>query len=716
MKSEGLKMNNEINNIDIDKNNLLETLNPEQKQAVLYLDSPLLIIAGAGSGKTKVITHKIAYLIREKGYSPYNILGVTFTNKAASEMKSRIEGLTGIAAHLFNISTFHSLGLRILRESGSAVGFDRDWQVIDDLDQKKIMDKLIKENLNYFTNDMRDDLRRKINFAKMDLIYPNNKEFLIQKGFSGDEIKIFTLYYNFQKENKVWDYEDLVSLPVKLFQTHEETRLKYAEKFRYVVVDEFQDTNPNQYELLRSIAGHKNITIVGDDDQAIYSWRGANIRFLFNFEDDFPGVHIIKMERNYRSTPQILEFANNLITQNTLRRSKAMWTEKQSGNPVYLLYTRSKEDEAEKVAELISRLQRENEYPELFPIAILYRINSQSLMFETEFTKRNINFKIIKGLRFFERKEIKDSLALLKLALNPGDDISFLRFIDFLPVGIGPKNLDILTNHAREKKLPLLPALKECMPEKFKDKKIFTVIYDVYTRIHKQEKLAFSEILTRLLNASGYIELLEEKGEKDRRMNIDELIEFIEKWETESPGESIGDLMDRISLNSDSNSTPERNNKKVCPVFLLTMHNAKGLEFPTVITAGINASYMPFFMRNDKAEIEEERRLFYVAATRAIKQLIVSVGGDKPSRFLSTVNRSLYSSVYSCDDLFESKRQNDLPEHGIAQLAVEEKYLEHPIFGRGKIINAIGNDKYIVFFEKRGEKTIDTSIVPVTFL
>lgn len=711
-------MNNENEMNKTDKNNLLETLNPEQKQAVLYLDSPLLIIAGAGSGKTKVITHKIAYLIREKGYSPYNILGVTFTNKAASEMKSRIEGLTGIDARFFNISTFHSLGLRILRESGSAVGFDRDWQVIDDLDQKKILDKLVKENLSYFTNDMRDDLRRKINFAKMDLIYPNNKDFLIQKGFSGDEIKIFTRYYNFQKENKVWDYEDLVSLPVKLFQAHEETRLKYAEKFRYVVVDEFQDTNPNQYELLRSIADHKNITIVGDDDQAIYSWRGASIHYLINFEEDFPGVHIIKLERNYRSTPQVLDFANSLITKNTLRRPKAMWTEKRNGNPVYLLDTRSKEDEAEKVAELISRLQRENEYPELFPIAILYRINSQSLMFETEFTKRNIHFKILKGLRFFERKEIKDSLALLKLALNPGDDISFLRLIDFLPVGIGPKTLDILTNHAREKKLFLLPALKECMPEKFKDKKVFTALYDVHIRIKEQEKLTFSEILTRLLKVSGYLEALEEKGEKDRRMNIDELVEFIEKWETESPGESIGDLMDRITLNSDSNSEGgnNKNNKNACPVFLLTMHNAKGLEFPTVITAGINASYMPFFMRNNKAEIEEERRLFYVASTRAIKQLIVSVGGDKPSRFLSDVNRSLYSTVYSCDDLFESKSQNDLPERGIAQLTVEEKYLEHPIFGRGKIINSIGKDKYVVLFEKKGEKTIDTSIVPVTFL
>jgi len=712
-----MKNASELN--DTGENDFLETLNPVQKQAVLYLDSPLLIIAGAGSGKTKVITHKIAYLIREKGYSPYNILGVTFTNKAANEMKTRIESLTGVDARFFNISTFHSLGLRILRESGSTVGFDRDWQVIDDGDQKKILDQLVKENLSYFTNDMRDALKRKINFAKMDLDYPNNRESLFQKGFNQDEAKIYSLYFNFQKTNKVWDYEDLVSLPVKLFQTHEETRLKYAEKFRYVVVDEFQDTNPNQYELLRSIAGdHQNITIVGDDDQAIYSWRGASIRFLFNFEDDFPNTHIVKLEQNYRSTPQVLDFANSLITKNTLRRFKAMWTEKRDGNPVYLLDTRSKEDEAEKVADIIKRLQRDNEHPELFPLAILYRINSQSLMFETEFARQGIDFKIIKGLRFFERKEIKDSLALLKLALNPGDDISFLRVIDFLSVGIGPKTLDTLSHHAVEKNLPLFLALQESMPDKFRDKKIFLAIYDVQTRLRQQEEPTFSEILSRLLKASGYLEFLEDRGEESRRMNIDELLEFIEKWETDSPGESIADLMDRITLDADAKSGKEKENNKItCPVYLLTMHNAKGLEFPTVIAAGINASYMPFFMRKDKAEIEEERRLFYVAATRAIKQLIVSVGGEKPSRFLADVSRSLYTTIYSGDDLFESESPvRPLPGMGIGPQVLEEKYLEHPIFGQGKIIAAIDKDRYVVHFAKKGEKTIDTSIVPVTFL
>jgi DNA helicase-2/ATP-dependent DNA helicase PcrA len=694
------------------KNDILETLNPDQAEAVLHLDSPLLLIAVAGSGKTKVITHKIAYLTREKGYSPNNILGVTFTNKAANEMKNRVESLTGIDAQSFNISTFHSLGLRILRESGTAAGFDGKWQVIDDRDQKKILDRIIKENFSYFTSDMRDNIMRKINFAKMDLNYPNNKAFLYQKGFCEDEVTIFSLYFNFQKENKLWDYEDLISLPVKLLQNNDHTRSKYSEKFRYVVVDEFQDTNPNQYELVRLIAGdRKNITIVGDDDQAVYSWRGASIRFLFNFEEDFPGTRIMKLEQNYRSTPQVLDFANNLITKNSLRRSKSMWTENKEGHPVYVLNTRSKEEEAAAAADLITRLKEEN--PAIFPAAILYRINSQSLAFETEFARRGIGFKIIKGLRFFDRKEIKDSLALLKLAVNPGENISFLRMIDFLPLGIGSKTLNSLTALAKDKNLPLFFTLKECMPEKFKSRDIFATIDSIN---QKQDDFELSEIVTVLLKKSGYLESLETRGEQSRLLNIEEFVAFIKKWEKDRPGETFSQLTDRISLDSG-----ESQNKEIAKpsVFLLTMHNAKGLEFPTVILPGINPSYMPFFMRKGRGEIEEERRLFYVASTRAITHLIISIGAERPSRFLSEVKRALYSNAYSVEELLDNMvpgTHRTIPETGIEQEIIEEKYLEHPIFGRGKIINAIDKDRFVVDFIERGEKIIDISIAPVTLL
>jgi DNA helicase-2/ATP-dependent DNA helicase PcrA len=703
---------------------ILNHLNPLQREAVFYFDTPLLIIAGAGSGKTNVITNKIAYLVREKGFSPKNILGVTFTNKAADEMRSRIEALTGIDARSFNISTFHSLGLRILRESGAVAGFDSQWLVMDDHDQRKVIERIIKANFSYFTSDMRDLVKRKIGHAKMELNYPNNKEYLYQKGFTVDEVKIFSLYFAYQKKNKIWDYEDLVSFPVTLLRTHEDIRSKYVERFKYVVVDEFQDTNPNQYELLTLIAGsHQNITVVGDDDQAIYSWRGASIRFLFNFEADFPGARIMKLEQNYRSTPQVLDFANNLISKNTIRRSKSMWTEEKTGNPVYILDTRSKEDEARQVADLIVGLQDAN--TDLFPLAILYRINSQSLAFETEFTRRNITFKILKGQRFFERKEIKDSLALLKLAVNTDDDISFLRVVDFLPLGIGAKTQDALTNISREKHISLFRALKEYAVDKFRDREIFSAVYKLQqTWKTKPGEIKLAEILKRLLKASGYLEFLEKKGEETRILNIDELISFIEKWEAANPdpGSSPSLLMDHISLESGER---EKNQGASAPVFLLTMHNAKGLEFPTVVVVGVNSSYMPFFMRKEKVEIEEERRLLYVASTRAIKQLVISTGSERRSLFLSGINRSFYSLAYSVEDILAqvapeetvvSRGIQGLIEQARRSQNVEEKFIEHPIFGRGKIISAVDDEKFVVEFVDRGEKTIDTSIVPVTFL
>lgn len=701
-------------------NEILEPLNPTQREAVLYLDSPLLVLAGAGSGKTKVITNKIAYLVKEKGYLPNSILGVTFTNKAAEEMKTRVNSLTQIESQVFTISTFHSLGLRILRESGSTSGYNSQWQVIDDHEQKKIIEKLIKENFSYYSSDMREALIQKINFAKMDLNYPNNKEYLYQIGFLEDEVSVFSLYFNYQKENKLWDFEDLISLPVKLLQVNEELREKYMMRYKYILVDEFQDTNPNQYELLKLIAGHhNNITVVGDDDQAIYSWRGASIRFLFNFESDFPSTRTIKLEQNYRSTPQVLDFANQLIAQNTARRPKSMWTRESPGSPVFIFETKSKEDEAIRIAELVLRMKEDKQ--DLFPLAILYRINSQSLAFETEFTRRDINFKIIKGLRFFDRKEIKDNLALLKLAFNLNDDISFLRVIDFLPLGIGSKSLEELTKLSKEHHISLFSALKDYVSDKFRARPLFSAIFKMNREItEKKEKgeLKVAAILSFLLKTSGYLQMLEDREENTRLLNIGELVEFVKNWEENNPMESFNQLLDRINLEP---GPQEAGEVDPTPVYLLTMHNAKGLEFPTVIIAGINPTYMPFFMTKGDAEIEEERRLLYVAATRAIKQLVISLGSGKRSPFLSSINLSLYSIAYTIDDILgpQVPRMQKNRLRGImaeSSKNVEEKYLEHPIFGRGKVIEAIGESKYIVEFVNKGQKTIDTSIVPVMFL
>ena len=477
-----------------------------------------------------------------------------------------------------------------------------------------------------------------------------------------------------------------------------------SEKFRYVLVDEFQDTNPNQYELIKLLCGdRRSITVVGDDDQAIYSWRGASVRFLFDYEQDFPGTRIIKLEQNYRSTPQILSFANRLISQNALRKAKQMWSDSDSGHPVFVLRSRSKEEEAEEIARLIIRLKASN--PELFPLAILYRINSQSLALETEFLKQDISFRILKGLRFFERKEIRDSLALLRLALNPADDFAFLRLIDFLPLGIGSKTLENLKVLAKAKSLPLFAALEQCLPEKFNSRPLFSRL-----RAAAAEKTGrpVSELYASLLEQSGYMDMLREKAEEERLLNIRELGEFIGKWEAENPDAPFSDLLDRMSL-----ETRETRRQEKTPVFLLTMHNAKGLEFPTVIVSGINSAYMPFFLRKGREEIEEERRLFYVASTRASQLLVISTASDRPSFFLQQIAASSYLPVYSFREIIDAifpAAAGGAPGQG------EGKFIVHPVFGRGRIVDKISESKYLIHFSDKGNKLIDTSVVKVEFV
>ncbi len=690
---------------------ILAGLNPEQREAVLHLDSPLLIVAGAGSGKTRVITHKIAHLVLEKGLSPHQVLAVTFTNKAAGEMRVRVEALTGIAAHLFPISTFHALGLRILRESGGALGFDSQWQVIDDDEQRRLFERLVKEKFPHLGRDG-DAVLRKIGLAKMGLHYPNNGEFLRQKGFSEEEISLFAHYHAAQQQNKLWDYEDLISFAVILLRDHDEVRAKYQRRFHYLLVDEFQDTNPNQYELIKLLSGDRSrITVVGDDDQAIYSWRGASVRFLSDFERDFPGARVIKLEQNYRSTPEILNFANLLISQNTMRKSKRMWSDTQSSHPVFVLRSRSKEEEAEEIARLVNRLRDAN--PGLFPLAVLYRINSQSLALETEFIKQRISFRILKGLRFFERKEIRDALALLRLALNPADDLAFLRIVEFLPLGVGSRTLETLKALAHERSLPLFAALEAHLGDKFGAKPLFPLLRDLG---RGKDELQVAELLSKLLQASGYLGILEEKGEEERLLNLAELREFIGKWQEENPDAPFSDLLDRMTL-----ETRESRGGEKTQVFLLTMHNAKGLEFPTVIVSGVNSAYMPFFLRKERDEIEEERRLFYVASTRASQLLVISTASDRPSFFLQQVSSASYLPAYSfreiVDGIFPCVPQPAAArDDGRVDARRDGRFIVHPIFGRGRIIEKISTSKYLIHFSDTGDKLIDTSVVQVEFV
>ncbi len=687
-------------------NDLLEGLNPEQREAVLCLDKPLLIVAAAGTGKTRVITHKIAHLVRERGIQPWNILGVTFTNKAANEMRARIEGLTGIAARLFPLSTFHSLGLRLLREAGEILGFDRDWQVIDSNEQESVVFRIAKEGFPYFTGDQRSDLLRRINHAKMNGAYPNNPEALRQRGFASDEITVFARYHQWQKDNKRWDYEDLITYAVQMLDHHPEVRERYRDKFEYVVVDEFQDTNPNQYELIRLLAsGNPHVTVVGDDDQAIYSWRGANVRFMFDFEKDFPGTQIVKLEQNYRSTPQILDFANAVIASNVYRRKKEMRGEQPPGPPVFTLYTRSRDEEAEAVARLILQLRERN--PELFPLAILYRINSQSLAFETELLKRAIPFQIIKGQRFFDRKEVRDAIALLRLARDRDEDPSFLRLIDFLPLGIGPKTLEKIDARAKTEKTSLFTALTRQLPDKVRSQPALALLASLQEGEHPK----LSDELDQLLEESGYLGILRERGEEERLLNLAELAEFIRKWETDSPAETFVDLLDRMLLDSHDNRTPGKT-----PVYLLTIHNAKGLEFPTAVVAGANSAYMPFFLRKGSAEIEEERRLFYVASTRAIQMLVLSTGSSQESPFIREAGRVRSQAVYSVEDIVAGAARESARSRSEPAATAAAVYVQHPAFGKGRLMERISETKYLIHFPERGPLMIDSKIIKLTFL
>ena len=689
--------------------NFLDKLNETQREAVLHVDSPLLVVAGAGSGKTRVITHKIAHLVLDKGMSPHQVLGVTFTNKAAGEMKMRVEALTGIAARLFPVSTFHSLGLRLLRENGAALGYDVRWQVMDDDEQRRAVERLGKAALAQFTSEDRDSMMRRINQAKMRLLYPNNPDRLRDEGFEEHEIELFTLYFAFQQKNHLWDYEDLISLPVKMLQSNEEIRRRISHRFAYVLVDEFQDTNPNQYELVRQIASeHRRITAVGDDDQAIYSWRGADVRFLADFENDFPGARIIKLELNYRSTPQILTLANALITNNRQRRPKCMRADSADGAPVYLLRTRSKESEAESVARLARHLQAH--HPDLLPLAVLYRINAQSLPLETELARRGIPFRIIKGLRFFDRKEVKDALALLRLALHAEDDLSFQRLVDCLPLGVGARTLEGLQALASQHGVALFEALRLHMNDKFSSRPLFARLRLLH---ETEQKPLLADMLRTLLNDSGYRRQLEEKGENERVLNLDELLSFIATWQTDNPTAPTSDLFDRMSVEA----VRDENSEKHALVLLLTMHNAKGLEFPTVVVAGVNGAYLPFFLRRERAEIEEERRLFYVACTRAVKLLTISPGAERGSPFLGEIPWNLYQTAWSPEEIVPtSVEPAAFPPVAAKEEEDDGRFIEHPVFGRGRILEELATGKLLVDFTGRGHKVIDTTLVAVTYL
>jgi len=615
------------------KESLLEGLNPEQREALLYLESPLLVLACAGSGKTKVIAHKFAHLVKTKKF-PYNsVLTLTFTNKAALEMKERISSLTGKDTNGASIGTFHAQCSRLLRKEIQPLGYRPDFTVYDDDDQCTLIRHILREFR--FHEALYKGVAAKISSLKSSLILP--EEFLSKgDGFGFDE-KLAKVYIRYQDELKrcnALDFDDLIGVTVRLFERHPEILKKYHALFSYILVDEFQDTNYAQYRLLKLLgSGHNNISVVGDDDQSIYRFRGADVNNVYKFERDFPGTRIIRLEQNYRSTQNILNVASAVISKNPARKPKRLWTGRQGGESVYHCWLNNEDEEARHIAKTIKELYLRGVY-EFGDFAVLYRVNIQSRAVEEALRDEGLPYHIVGGISFYHRKEIKDIIAYMRLVINQTDNVSLRRIINCPPRGIGAATLTRIENEAKKKGLSIYEVMKSTVKANgvtsAVKERLEGFIKPIERMASKRYKTA-SDMIQDIIEKSGY----EEFVNNDRMQHLNELI--ASSAETE-----VKDFLDKASLFTNLDDSARENT-----VTLMTLHSAKGLEFPVVFILGLEEGVLPYFKATNEDEINEERRLFYVGMTRA-KDILWLTGASKrklyakfqnqeASRFLSDI-------------------------------------------------------------------------------
>jgi len=638
--------------------NLLNDLNPIQREAVLQTEGPLIVLAGAGSGKTRLLTYKIAYLIHAKNVSPYAILAITFTNKAAAEMKSRVQSLLGgsLAKDMW-ISTFHSACNRILRVHAPVLGYSHNFAIYDSRDTFQVIRECLKEMDIDPKEYPPSRFRASISSAKNKLVGPGELAKTAADEYEALAADVYKKYEQKMKENDALDFDDLIKLTIKILSENDDILEKYRRKFRYILVDEYQDTNPAQYRLIYLLAHGKNITVVGDEDQSIYAFRMADIRNILGFEKDYPGTNVIKMEQNYRSTKKILEVANYIISHNINRKGKVLWTDNSDGGAIAIFAAANEFDEAAFVVREVERLVAD-EGEALSDCAVFYRTHDQSRVMEEALLQAGLPYRIIGSLRFYERKEIKDALAYLWVIYNPSGSLQLRRIINVPKRGIGKRTIEQIDLYANRNNLTFYQALGQVDKINLSSRAkgaVLRFIELIEELISLKDKKSLSGLVRAVWKETGYIKELEAEGTlqaKVRCDNLGELISTVRQYETGTAAEDIGAFLQQISLVTPADTSEGKEDG----VRLMTLHSAKGLEFSNVFIIGLEEGVFPHSRSlAEKEQLEEERRLCYVGMTRAKKRIYLSYADSRmiygrrmisaPSRFLSEIPRGYQESA-----------------------------------------------------------------------
>ena len=693
----------------------IDNLNDKQKEAVVNTDGPMLVLAGAGSGKTKVLTTKIAYLIEEKNIDPTNILAITFTNKAANEMKERVENMLGISSNMIQISTFHSFGLSIIKRHYEKLGFKPNFTIIDSDDSLSTIKRILKDmNLDpKFFNPK--TIRNKISSAKNELMNPQELDKFTNNEIDEVTVNVYREYQNKLKVNNSLDFDDLLMLPIILFDENKEVLSYYQERFKYILIDEYQDTNQVQYILTKMLsAKYKNICVVGDPDQSIYGFRGSNYRNILNFEKDYKDTKVILLEQNYRSTKNILNAANDIIKNNKNRKEKELWTDNTAGNKIKYKRCDDEKDEANYVVSNIKKLM--NDGVALEDIAVLYRTNAQSRNIEEVFLRENIPYKVVGSFYFYNRKEIKDLISYLKLIYNPSDDISLNRIINVPKRGIGLKTMENLTTKANILNESIFNTIDSGKELEFK--KLILEFQNL------SEELSLTELVDLVLDKTGIrkeLDLEDTIESHGRLENLEEFKSITKSYEDKYGVVSLSEFLDEISLVSDV----EEHKNRTDVVTLMTVHSAKGLEFNHVFLIGLEEGVFPHSMcLYSNNEIEEERRLCYVAVTRAKEKLTILnskkrllYGQDNynpPSRFISEIDDEYLDKeeikinhTSKLNKIFKSSNINQYEEYSSGEKVVHDKYGEGIIISVDKSIITIAfSHPYGIIKIMKGHKSL----------